>query len=205
MFELKNKYLGINIDGCINNLEEFIHSRMFELAHKCGCKNFKNPYGYYISDCFDISKEKCIDFLKQHIFELLIGIKPREFSASVIKKIRGEKVKVWIITSRNDDFLPNNFCGKMSDVTTYYLKENNIEFDKISLNVKDKVNFCRENNIKYMVEDNPYDIAKLADNNIKVFAFNAIYNMKCSGENINRVFSWEHLYYTLHDLYKICY
>ncbi len=203
MFELKNKYLGINIDGCINNLEEFIHSRMFELAHKSGCKNFKNPYGYYISDCFDISKEKCIDFLKQHIFELLIGIKPREFSASVIKKIREEKVKVWLITSRNDDFLPDNFCGKMSDVTTYYLKENNIEFDKISLNVKDKVNFCRENNIKYMVEDNPYDINKLADNNIKVFAFNAIYNMKCSGENINRVFSWEHLYYTLHDLYKI--
>ena len=203
MFELSGKYLGIDIDGCINDIEKFKQSRMYIYAKNLGVTKTKNINGYYLDEVFEgMSKEDALNFWKEHYFELL-ALEPRPYAKEVISKLRSEGAKIWIISSRNDDITPDNFYGRIYDLTKEYLLRHGIVYDKLSMDVHDKASFCKLNNISCMVEDSPYNITSLAKFGITTLSFFAGHNSNIKGENIYSVNNWLGIYFTLHRIYDV--
>lgn len=186
--------IGIDIDGVLEDVEQFqieYGSKYFYEKYK---KNIANPKGYSIKDIFNITQKLDDEFWREHIKEYAIEGKAREFANEVIEKLKQDGNEIYIITSRTSDLTWIDLLEKeMEDIVKKWLKKNNIYYDKIIFSPEDKLNICLENDIDLMIEDKVENINKISTK-IPVICFDARYNQECKGFNITRVYSWYDIY-----------
>ena len=85
-------------------------------------------------------------------------------------------------------------------MTKKFLDENNILYDELIVGCDNKYDFCRENKIDVMIDDEPQNINSISKM-IPVIVFSGVQNQMCNGNNIIRVNSWNEVYEYFENYY----
>lgn len=128
------------------------------------------------------------EFLNLYLKKILTETIPNDDSVYVINELKRKGYKVFLITARNDTEIPN-----MYEFTRNWLLLNGINYDKLYVNCKNKLDVCLKNNIDIFVDDN-YNTCKIINEEsiIKVLLYSTRYN-KPIKINFLRVENWKQI------------
>ena len=186
--------IGIDIDGVLLDLERFAidYGTKFCIEENLNLKI--NIQEYWEKLKFSWTEEQENKFWNKYIIKYFKQYPPREFASEIIKKLKKEGNKIYIITARNEEGLPQEEYGKSQEITKTWLNENNIEYDKLIFTPdSEKLEQCLKNNVEIMIEDSPTNIKNISEK-IPVIKYNCSYNENILGKNIITTYSWYQIY-----------
>lgn len=191
--------IGIDIDGVLTNDDDYLLDCISKYCYEHNLNGFDNPTLYeYRKLNWD---ENIIDDYRNEYFLNYVKNEPaRKFASEVIKKLREDGNKIFIISARYKT-AENGKIGNdnIRECTLNWLSKNNIEYDKIIFTKIPKVNEILENKIDIMVEDSPTIIDELVKI-VKVLYYDTRYNKNIEHENIIRVYSWYDIYMKINEI-----
>ena len=193
--------IGIDIDGVLVDLERFV----IDYGAKF-CKENNLPINielgsYDESKMLNLTEEQTIEFWNKYIIYYASKYQAREFASEIVNKLKEEGHEIYIITARNDYGVPREYQGKMKEIVSEWLKDNNIGYDKIIYTEGSKLPYCVGNYIEVMIEDSPRNIEELSTK-ITVLCFDCKYNEKLERDNVTRVYSWYDVYSKIKEMCK---
>lgn len=172
--------IGIDIDGVLTNIEMFHLDYGIKFSLENNLENEKiNPNGYEIEEIINCDKKYHSKFWKKYVCEYIKPKYTRIFCSEIINKLKKTGDEIHIITARK---------SIEEKDTKQWFKENNIYYDNMVFDV-DKLQYCIENKIDLMIEDNVKNINNISKF-IPVICFDTRYNIECKGKNIIRCYSW---------------
>lgn len=175
--------IGIDIDGVLTDISKFYLDYGAKFAFESNMETIANPDGYEIEEILNLEEGSHKAFWEEYDNYYTKKIYTREFASEIIHELKSEGHEIHLITARNE---------KEEEWTKNWLKENNIYYDKLTFTDK-KVEYCKNNNIDLMIEDNTNNILEISKL-IPVICFDNRYNKDCNGENITRCYSWYDIY-----------
>ncbi len=193
--------IGIDIDGVLTDIESWqldYGSRYFYLKYNINIKNYK---GYETTDIFNISKKLDDEFWENYFKDYSINVNARPTASEVIDKLRKNN-EIFIITARGSHLSHSTDVmtkEENKEIVLNWLKNNNINYDKIIFSEEDKLEVCKENKIDLMIEDKPKNI-EMISSYIPVICYHAGYNEICKGEKIYRCYSWYDILYKINEI-----
>lgn len=196
--EVKFIKIGIDIDGVMNNLEEFYKSYGTKFCYENNIPLQINAHEYKLKDIFNWDKIIEKKFLNTYYDILLTRNEFLRPHTEEVMHILHKMHEVVIITARNERDLPLNTNKSMEEVTKTWLKDNNINYDYLVFSGIDKTQVIWDYKIDLMIEDNPIFLMTAAEANVKLLCFDASYNCYLQHPNILHTCSWYDL------LYNIC-
>ncbi len=187
--------IGIDIDGVLTNLENYIATigKKYMIKNNLGFDDTMNKNTIYGFLC----KEDSHKFWDAHWENYATTIKMRKKASNIIKKLKKAGNKIIIITARTYDsqIIKGGIKRQknMEKLIIKWLDKNNIKYDKIVFSNLNKLNDCLDNKIDVMVEDSVSNIEQLKDN-MKILCFDAKYNRSYTNSQVDRVYSWDDIY-----------
>ena len=174
--------IGIDIDDTISET----YATLLEYAQKYTIEELKRSP---IIKSFNTENETA-RFWKKYYEEIIKKVNIKTFAANIIKELKESGDKIFLITARWN--LKDN---NIEQITKDWLKENNVKYDKLIINAKEKLKFVKENNIEIFIDDSCRNCKDIEYNsNAKVFIMDTRVNQNLEDEKITRVYSWPHLY-----------
>lgn len=192
--------IGIDIDGVLNYQYEFCIHYGSKFCKEIGKYTLVNIKALDTTDMFGWSNEIAHQFWNKYRKDLACDLKAKMFASEVLELLKKEGHEIYIITARknNDEWCPKSLAN-YEEHTKKWLAENNILYDKLCFNTKDKGAFCKKHNVDFMVEDDPKNLRTLI-NNTNVIVYDAPYNRNEEFNNLLRVYNWYDLYSKLNLL-----
>lgn len=186
--------IGIDIDGVLNSQYDFCIEYGTKFCNEIGKYKLENLNVIDTTDMFLWNEEIAHQFWNTYRKELVMNLPSKKFAAEVVQKLKEEGNEIYIITARknNDEWFPEDLKN-VEEITKRWLENNHIYYDKIFFDVKNKGNLCKENNVDYMIEDDPKNLKTLIGNT-KVIVFDYPYNRNKEFEKMIRVYSWYDIY-----------
>ena len=120
-----------------------------------------------------------------HILARMVPIK--KDVVEVLAKLREEGNKIIFITARNIEEYKNPY-----KLSYEYLVKNNVPFDKLITNIKDKGKECFNQGIDLFIDDNTLNCRAVKKYGIKTLQFDS--GFACQDEDIIKVKSWNEIY-----------
>lgn len=105
----------------------------------------------------------------------------------VLNKLKEDGHKIIFISARNNIEYNNPY-----DISYNYLKANNIPFDKLIVNVKDKAKECILQDIDLFIDDNTKNCKAVKNKGIETLQFGTIFTPR--NKYLKRVNTWEEVY-----------
>ena len=191
--------IGIDIDGVLTNDDEYLLDFTSKYCYENNLSGFLDANLYEYSK-YDWDENTINNYRKKYFVNYCKNVPARRFASEVIKKLRKDGHKIFIITGRHKT--ANN--GKINNsnirkCTLKWLRKNKIEYDKAIFTLPPKVNEVIENKIDLMIEDTPVTINELVKV-VKVLYYDTPYNKNIENENITRVFSWYDIYMKIKNM-----
>ena len=145
---------------------------------------------FYIVYMNGWNEKEATDFWSKYYGEILRQLNIKKFAADVIKKLKQQGNKIYLITARWD--MPND---NVKEITKQWLAKNQIEYDELIINASDKLKIVQEKKIDVFIDDSFKNCKNIVDNtSIKVYMMNSRVNSNLNNEKIRRVFSWPEIY-----------
>lgn len=191
--------IGIDIDGVLTNDDDYILDFTSKYCYEHDLKGFDNANLYeYRKLNWD---ENTINNYRKEFFLNYIKNEPaRKFASEVIKKLRDEGNKIFIISARYKTAENGKINNEnIRECTLDWLIKNNIEYDEIIFTKPPKTNEILENKIDIMIEDSPTTINELVKV-VKVLYYDTRYNRSIEHEHITRVYSWYDIYMKINEM-----
>ena len=186
--------IGIDIDGVLTDMEREVTDYATKMCVEEGLPIKVDVTQYYETDSFNWTQEQSDRFWNKYLVPYVVESNARRYAKEIIKKLRQEENKVYIITARDESGMPTEYYGKMQQLTKEWLKKYEIEYDKLIFTKdKEKLQRCIENNVDVMIEDSPSNIENISTK-INVIKFDCQYNRNMEGKNIITAYSWYHIY-----------
>ena len=186
--------IGIDIDGVLTDMEREVTDYATKMCVEEGLPIEVDVSKYYETDSFNWTQEQSDRFWNKYLVPYVVESNARKYSKEIIEKLRQEGNKIYIITARDESGMPEEYYGKMQQLTKEWLKKYEIEYDKlIFAKDKEKLQRCIENNVDVMIEDSPSNIENISTK-INVIKFDCQYNRNMEGKNIITAYSWYHIY-----------
>ena len=196
--------IGIDIDGVLTNIEEFIADYEVKFCYENNLSYRVNLNEYDEAKALGISAENCEKFWNKYLKYYAKEYRARDFASEVIKKLKEEGHEIYIVTARNEWGLTGDDYGKMKQFVKEWLKKNNIYYDKIVYTEETKLPYCVGNYIDIMIEDKPENVKEISTK-MPVLCYNCNYNADVKGKNITRVYSWYDIYNKINGaVKKVC-
>lgn len=187
--------IGIDIDDTISDT----YATLFEYAQKYTVEELKKEpvidnsamsNHFYIVYMHNWTEEEAKVFWDKYYADVLRRVNIKTFAADVIKKLKEEGHKIFLITARWDMRADN-----VREITLKWLKDNNVEYDEFFMNADDKLTLAKKNNIDVFIDDSFDNCKKIAyGSNTKVFLMDTKMNQNLEDDKIKRVYSWPHIY-----------
>ena len=187
--------IGIDIDDTISEtyatlLEYAQKYTIEELKRSPIIKSFNTEDHLYIENMHNWNENETARFWKKYYEEIIKKVNIKTFAANIIKELKESGDKIFLITARWN--LKDN---NIEQITKDWLKENNVKYDKLIINAKEKLKFVKENNIEIFIDESCRNCKDIEYNsNAKVFIMDTRVNQNLEDEKITRVYSWPHLY-----------
>lgn len=194
--------IGIDIDGVLTDIEQFVIDYISKYCVENKIKYKIGDYDYNYSKTFNITDEQEKNFWNEYLEYYAVNEKARPFAAEVINKLREDGHEIYIITARWMTNRDDDIGNRMKEIVKNWLHENKILYDKLifSKALKErKSQEIIEHKIDLMIEDSPNNINELA-NIIPVICYNAEYNKNCIDNKIIRCYSWYDIYSKINDI-----
>ena len=207
--------IGIDVDGVLADVADY--------QLRIGAPYFKEKFGRDIidPDAFDVrdiygcTEEERKKFGWDTIWTYIIHYPAREKASQVIRKLKDEGNKIYLITGRVYVTNPKNMgkffpspvkgllCLLSRTILKRWLKRNGIPYDGIHYcsehYVSDKYTGCRRFSVDVMIDDKAENIIALSKL-MKVICFDAPYNRNCEGENIYRAHNWDEVHALIKEM-----
>ncbi len=192
--------IGIDIDNTITEVQEELNNAAYEYAIKLGknIKNAENPFediknnGDTYKKKFQFSYNELKYFLKNIQEEITNKAKPRENATETINRLRKNGHKIIIITARDSEFHDDPYLLSKS-----WLNKNNIEYDKLIVNAREKGIVCKNENIDLFIDDQLNNCLDVLKEGIKVIR---ISNENCTNKDIVDLNDWIKIYEYIGEL-----
>ena len=192
----KNITIGIDLDDTISSSNEMFikYAKLYNKEKKI---NFKiDETQWDLDKSFGWNDNNYKEFCKQYLRTLLNEAEIKYNAAEKKKKIKNEGYKIIIITSRNEKEL-----NDMYSFTEKWLKNHNINYDKLIINSLQKEEECLKNKVNIFIDDNMKNCMNVYKKlQIPVFLFDGLYNTNDKYSNIERVYSWDEIYLKIKNI-----
>lgn len=190
--------IGIDIDGVLTNDDEYILDCTSKYCYENNLEGFIDPYNYEYRKL--AWNESIInDYRNKYFDEYVDNVKARGFSSEVIKKLKSDGHKIYIITGRYKSHDNTSDGDSMRLRIKDWLNKNEIVYDKLIFAKVPKIKELKENKIDLMIEDSPTAIPIMKDI-VKVLCFDTRYNQNLKLDNVIRVFSWYDIYMKINQM-----
>ena len=181
--------IGIDVDNTITTTLPILKKYCKRYNDEVVKRDLKmNEKGYTTTMLYDWNAEENLVFCNKYLHEIFSQADIKENAIEIIQKIKSEGNEIHIITARSEPTVIEPY-----NVTKQFLDENNIAYDKIVVNCRDKYTYCKENDIDIMIDDEPRHINSISQI-IPVIVFKEIHNEECIGTNIIKVNNWNEVY-----------
>jgi len=186
--------IGIDIDDTLTDIKDKLTNAAVEYAKSLN--KYKENIDLEINDkyndgniyqkMFGFSYEELKHFLGPIQEEITNNAVPRKECVNIIKKLHNEGNEIYIITARDEEFHKNPYM--QSEI---WLKENNIYFDKLIVNARDKKKVCLEENIDVLIDDSISNCKNVITGGIPAIM---ISNKDSIDNNIKCFQNWKQIY-----------
>lgn len=156
--------IGIDIDDTITNTRDLQLKYWKEYVTKNPNGNYTEQLPTTINDFGDDYVQLFWDIYREQLsFQATV----KEQVDFVTRKLRNDGHTLCIVTSR-PDYKYENLRERLDDL----FNKNNIGIDIIYTDVRNKGQFCRDNSIDLLIDDDIKHINSALENNIKAILFN---------------------------------
>ena len=188
--------IGIDIDDTISETFEALlpYSQKYTIEDLKRRSNI-NLLGdlsdhFYIVHVNGWNEQEALVFWEKYYSEILRELNIKKFASEMIKRLKEQGHKIYLITARWDMRADN-----VEEITKNWLKQNNVEYDELILNASDKLSIAKEKNIDVFIDDSFDNCKSIAyGTNAKVYLMNTKMNEKLSDDKVKRVYSWPEVY-----------
>ena len=192
--------IGIDIDNTITDIKDELMKSAFNYAKRLNKEiNYdylnsddKNNDGGIYQKIFNFTYEELKYFLKDIQEEIVNKAVPRKNAINYINKLKEKENEIYIITARDSEFHDDPY-----KLSKDWLDKNNIKYDKLIVNAREKASICKKENIDIFIDDNInncIDIANLGIKTIRISEdetnYNNIVNVKTWDEIYNYIIDW---------------
>ena len=194
--------IGIDIDDTIANTYEVLFNyaqnyTINEIGKEIKDVNRNSITHMYCTTFHNWNKEEDKEFLDRYYEKAVLKVQPKMYAVENIKKLKESGDNIYLITAR---FLSDKF--DVEKLTKEWLERYNIQYDKLILNSQNKVIAAKENAIDIFVDDSIKNCTEMANTGVKTYMMDTIVNKDFESENIERVYSWPHLYQKIENYKK---
>lgn len=190
--------IGIDIDGVLTNDDEYILSCTSKYCYENNIQGFIEPYKYEYNK-LNWNQELLDDYRSKYFDEYVDKEPVRKFASEVIKKLKEDGHKIFIITGRHKSYDETVDGENMRLRIKTWLDKNEIVYDKLIFARVPKIKELQENKIDLMIEDSPTTIQVIKDI-VKVLCYDTRYNTNLKCDNVTRVFSWYDIYMKINEI-----
>lgn len=194
--------IGIDIDDTLTNTYElaFNYAEYFtinELKKEIKFVDREKIRNRFTQTFHNWSDEEDKAFWNKYYETIVNNVRIKLFAKEVIDKLRSEGNEIYFITARHksDKF-------DIEETTKKWLEKNEIKYEKIYLNVLNKGEVAKDNNIDIFIDDNITNCLNVAKTGIKTYIMDGLINCNFKYENVERIYSWPHLYQAINKYKK---
>ena len=182
--------IGIDIDNTLTEVQDKLNEAAFKYAKELGkeiqdlddtLEDGKNNGDIFIKK-FKFTYEELKYFLKDIQEEITNNAKPRSGAVETIKRLRRDGHKIYIVTARDSEFHDDPY-----ELSKNWLDGNNIEYDKLIVNAREKAPICKAENIDLFIDDQLFNCMQIAKEGIKTIR---ISNEEEELDNVVNVKNW---------------
>ena len=151
---------------------------------------------YYMNALYGWTEEEKFAFFDMYYKNVLEECYPLPNASEIINRLKQEGNEIIFITAR----LTNIKNCETENITKETFRKYNIPYDKLIMNVDDKLKFCKENDVEVFIEDSYETCKSLQENGIKAYLMTTKMNRNIVDEKIERVSSWNEVYEKITNL-----
>ncbi len=145
---------------------------------------------YYLKVLYGWTDEQKFNFFDLYYKNILEDCIVMPDVAEIINKLKHEGHEIYFATARLD-----NIAGCDTYKITYdWLVHNNINFDYLIVNAKDKLSICNEQKLDIFIEDSFVTCQEISNNGIKSILMTTMMNQNIDSGDIKRVSNWHEIY-----------
>ena len=181
--------IGIDMDDTITDtwnymLEDVSKEFNIELSM---LKEKKNAYAKLLTDDFGISLDEYYQKMRPVYQRHVLNLPLQKEADKYINKLHGEGNEIYFITARETLFYNDPY-----GLSKEYLTKNNIYFDKLITDAKNKEKICEEYNVDILIDDRYTTIEKVINNGKKAIIFDTNWNRNYNKSP--RAHNWQEVY-----------
>lgn len=191
--------IGIDIDDTLTDIKEELELAALKYANKLG-KRIKQDTidlidkndGSIYQVKYGFNDKELKYFLKDIQESITQKATPREYVKEAISKLKNEGNEIWIITARDIEFHDDPYM-----LSKEWLDRNNIQYDKLIVNARDKAQICKNEEIDLFIDDkvsNCMDIARVGIKTIRISNDNVVY------DNFITFKDWKSIYQYINEM-----
>lgn len=173
--------IGIDIDDTLTDINEELENAALEYATRLGKNHVKDTTNLVDKNDGNIYQVRygfTYDELKYFLKDIQESVTnkaiPRENAKETISKLRKAGHEVYIVTARDSEFHDNPY-----KLSKEWLHKNNIEYDKLIVNARDKAKICKDEKIDVFIDDktsNCIDVSNIGAVAIRIANDNICYD-----------------------------
>ncbi len=192
--------IGIDIDNTLNKVQDKLNKAAFDYAISLGKKidNYDNPLediknnGDTYKKKFQFTYEELKYFLKEIQEDITNNALPRENVKEVIDKLKEDRHEIYIVTARDSEFHDDPY-----KLSKDWLDKNNIYYDRLIVNAREKASVCKNENIDLFIDDQLNNCLSVANVGIKtIMITDRIYNYN----EITQLQNWNEIYNYINEM-----
>lgn len=151
---------------------------------------------YYMKALYGWTEEEKFSFFDMYYKNVLEECYPLPNAVEIINKLKEEGNEIIFITAR----LTNIKNCDTENITKTTLNKYNIPYDKLIMNVDNKLEFCQKHGVEVFIDDSFETCKSLYSNDIKAYLMTTRMNRNIETGEIERVASWDEVYEKISSL-----
>lgn len=145
---------------------------------------------YYLKALYGWDEKTKFTFFDKYYKNVLEECTMLPNANKIIQKLKEEGNEIHFITAR----LMNIRNCDTETITKNSLNKFNIPYDSLNLHIRDKLAYCKDNEIDLLIEDSYETCRELTDYGIKSILMTTKMNSTIEDEDIVRVSNWNEIY-----------
>ncbi len=185
--------IGIDIDDTLTDIRDEVGAEALKYAKSLNKEIDekkvvwdKNNNGSSFKERYNLNYDELLYFFGNIQEKITKKAKPREDVVEVLKNLRKDGHKIYIVTARDSEFHNDPY-----ELSKTWLDKNNIEYDKLIVDARDKAKVCKEQNVDLFIDDKLSNCQGVSNEGITTIR---ITNYTDPHQNIINKKNWKEIY-----------